>query len=421
MLEKLLGMKILFIYYDWPNYYGGPIVNARRLLPELQFRGHEIHCLIFYFGEYPPSARYLEKQGVHCHLQKYDRYTERKITVILEKNSEIQPDVFVPNISVSGWFAARWVRESGVPTIAVHRSDDSFHWAMVDEFVTGKQEWTLTGLVCVSEDLRQRVAARKPRHTKLCVIPSGVPVTEQCSLQTGPLKLVYVGRLVQQQKRILDLVDALARVMRTHYDLTATLIGDGTERQAVQQRIDHYDLKERIKVLGTLPAEDIQAFLSRFHVLVLLSDYEGTPGSVMDGMAAGLVPVCLDISGGVQELIMHEKTGLLVRDRAQSFIDAITRLANDTGLRKRLATNAREHVAKHFSLKVAADRWETLCNELVKDTNYRLPLFIPKKFSLPPVRPGLAREDHRKSSFTLRTIRALSRQFQRKQFKAISR
>ena len=40
-------MRILFIYHDRPNYYAGPIVNARRLLPGLQKSGFEVHCLIF--------------------------------------------------------------------------------------------------------------------------------------------------------------------------------------------------------------------------------------------------------------------------------------------------------------------------------------------------------------------------------------
>ena len=65
---------------------------------------------------------------------------------------------------LQGCFASRSVRESGVPTVAVHRSDDLFHWAMVDELVAGKPEWALTGLVCVSDDLQRKVAARSAAH-----------------------------------------------------------------------------------------------------------------------------------------------------------------------------------------------------------------------------------------------------------------
>jgi glycosyltransferase involved in cell wall biosynthesis len=413
-------MKILFIYYDWPGYCGGPIVNARRLLPELQRRGHEIHCLIFYSKGHSPSAGFLRKKGVQCYLRQYGQYTERQIAWILARISEIQPDVFVPNLSVAGWFASRWVRESGVPTVAVHRSDDAYHWAMVDEFVTGQREWALSGLVCVSEDLHRKVAMREPPRTKLCVIPSGVPVTSQSSSQTGPLKLVYVGRLVQEQKRILDLVDALAMTMRRHIDVTATLIGDGTERKAVLQQIDCYGLRERIEVMGAVPNEKIQAVICQSHVLVLLSDYEGTPGSVMDGMAAGLVPVSLDIEGGVQELIIHEKTGLLVKDRGRDFVDAIARLANDMRLRKRLSASAKAHVAKHFSLNMAADRWEAFCSELAMGDSLRSSVLVPKKFILPPVRPGLDREDCRMGALPIRAIRTLARPVKRKFLKAVA-
>lgn len=413
-------MKILFIYYDWPNYHGGPIVNARRLLPELHTRGHEIYCLVFYKGGHSPSSAYLENQGIQCYRQRLNRYTEKQITWILRQISAINPDVFVPNLSVAGYFAARWAKESGIATKACHRSDDPFHWAMVDEFVTGKPKWAVSGLVCVSDDLRQKVEERKPDHTKLCVIPSGVPVIKKGSLQTGPLKLVYVGRLVQKQKRVYDLVDALARIMHTNNDITASLIGDGNERKNLQAHIDRLGMKERFRIIGTVPNEKIQAELVKYHVLVLLSDYEGTPGAVMDAMAAGLVPVCLDIPGGVQELIEHEHTGLLVPDRGQGFRDAIQRLTTDRALRLQIATNARERVARNYSLKVAADRWEEFCGKLLKKMKHRSPIVIPRKITLPPLRPGLDREDRRMRPLSERAIKALVRPIKQKLLRSTS-
>lgn len=43
---------------------------------------------------------------------------------------------------------------------------------------------------------------------------------------------------------------------------------------------------------GTVPFEQLRSYLANSHVLILSSDYEGTPGAVMDAMACGLVPVC---------------------------------------------------------------------------------------------------------------------------------
>lgn len=391
-------MKIAFMAYDRPNYFGGPITNARRLLPELQRRGHEIHAMIFYDYGDSPTARYLEKQGIQCHLLARPFYTETQIKWILKQLREIQPDIFVPNIFVSGWYAARWVQQAGIPSIAAFRSDDAYHWGMIHEFVVGDSEWAVAGLVCVSDYLKQKVEVLNPQNTKLCVIPSGVPVPSQQSSQTGTaLKLVYVGRLVQQQKRINDVVEAIIRVLKLIPEATATIIGEGNQRGYLETLVNESGLSHRITFTGTIPSENLYQHLIQHHVLVLLSDYEGTPGAVMDGMACGLVPVCLDIPGGVRELVIQEKTGLLVSDRTQSFEKAIQQLCNNQQWRIKLATEARKHILQRYSLTIACDRWENLFYELLENRQPRFKIEVPKKFNLPTVRPGLDSQDYRQS------------------------
>lgn len=156
-------MKIAFMAYDKPNYYGGPITNARRLLPELQKRGHDVHAMIFFHGGDAPTARYLESKGVTCHLIRKPRYTHQEITWILEQLQQINPDVFVPNIFVSGYYAGKWTQKAGIPAIAAHRSNDEFHWQMVNEFVVGDPQWAVAGLVCVDHQLKEKVKQLNPQ------------------------------------------------------------------------------------------------------------------------------------------------------------------------------------------------------------------------------------------------------------------
>jgi hypothetical protein len=148
---------------------------------------------------------------------------------------------------------------------------------------------------------------------------------------------------------------------------------------------------------------------------VLLSDYEGTPGAVMDGMEAGLVPVCLDIGRGVAELVRHEETGLLVPDRADGFVAAVRRLAEDESLRRKLAAGARQQVERHYALSVVADRWESLWEECLQEAPPARPFRTPRKIRLPPVLPGLAREDRREPRVALRSRlrRRLGREWRR--------
>jgi glycosyltransferase involved in cell wall biosynthesis/SAM-dependent methyltransferase len=394
-------MKIAFLAYDRPGYHGGPIVNALRLLPELHRRGHAVHALIMYRHGGSPSADALATQGVHVHTHEFPVWTEDGMDWLLQTLQKINPDVFVPNLSVPGWFASRWVRAAGVPTVAAYRSDDAFHAAMVETFVLGEPQWAVSGLVCVNRAACDRLSAARPERTRLCVIPSGVPVSEVAANQHAPdgLRLVYVGRLVKEQKRILDVVDALANALKVLPDATATLVGHGgnrTDEQAVDCRIRELGMDHRIRRIGIVEPDRLHELLVSFQLLVLLSDYEGTPGSVMDGMACGLVPVCLDIPGGVRELVRHEETGLLVKDRGASFVEAILRLAGDVQLRQRLATAAREHVRQGYSLSVAADRWEGFFTDLLAEAGLRSPIDLPRRYHLPPVTAGLAREDPRR-------------------------
>lgn len=387
-------MKIAFMAYDKPNYFGGPTTNARRLLPALKQRGHDVHAMIFYHHD-APTARYLQTQGISCHTLERPPYTEAQITWILRTLQHIQPDIFVPNIFVSGWYAARWVQQAGIPAIAAHRSDDPYHWAMVKTFVTGPAEWAMAGLVCVSRSLQTAVAAQHPAHTQLCTIPSGVPIPPQPSPQTAPMSLVYVGRLVQPQKRIHDTLTVLIRAAHRLPHLTAHIIGDGPERPHLHRRIAAANLAHRIHLRGPIPSHQLQAELVHHSALLLLSDYEGTPGAVMDAMACGLVPICLDIGGGTAELVRPGHTGLLVPNRQHSVDAAIDSLYHDPTLRATLARQSRAHIMNYYSVQDAAQRWEAFCQQLVQNALPRQPIQRPARYNLPPVVGPLAPQDQR--------------------------
>jgi hypothetical protein len=77
-------------------------------------------------------------------------FTERHVQWILDRVVEDPPDVFVPNLMVPAFYAGRWVRQAGIPTVGVLHSDDCFHRGIVSEFVCGSNAYRLSALVCVS-------------------------------------------------------------------------------------------------------------------------------------------------------------------------------------------------------------------------------------------------------------------------------
>lgn len=411
-----MTMRIAYALFDQPNYCGGPTVNARRLLPELAGRGHTIDALVLERDGGGGAATELRKQGVACCTLEMPPTAEPAVRWFLAQLRETQPDVFIPNVLSSAAYAARWAREAGVPTAFWHVSDDEFNWAMADAFACGDPAWTVSGAVCISQELTQRLKSRGP-GCPVTTIAHGSPVSRYVADQSGPLRLAYSGRFTVEQKQIREVSAAIGRTLRRDADASADLLGDGPEWTAVRDAFANSPEGRRVTMPGVVPPKDLYARLARSQALVLLSDYEGLPGAVIDAMMCGLVPVCLRCPGGLTELVEHEQTGLLVENRDGEFDAAIDRLRSDEALRRRLAANAREHAAARYSVAAVADAWEAFLGRLLAQAAPRRAIDMPARLDLPPPPPGLAREDVRQGNWMqeawrwgMRSARAWSRQ-----------
>lgn len=392
-------MKLTFLVHDRANYRGGPIVNMRRLLPRLVARGHQI-CILGLAGKASPTLDWLTAQhGIPVQkLPAELRFTHHRVKWVLKSLRANRPDVFVPNCFTSGLFAASWARQSGIPTLGYFRSNDPFCWAMAEEFIYGRDEWALSGVASVSRGLMAELIRRSDHrsHVKFCFLPSGVPLPDLIADQnrTG-LNVCYIGRFEEQQKRFRDTAKAILRNVTAGNCLHAGFFGEGRETGWLQAEIARRNLGDRATIHGSVPPEELQQALANYHVSVLLSEYEGTPGAVMDAMATGLVPITMRLADGTSELVTDGLTGLQCDDRENSFDDCLRRLAADTPLRLRLAENARRRVSEQYSIERTVVDFESFVQELVEQRGPQSELRIPRRIILPPVREELSREDRR--------------------------
>jgi glycosyltransferase involved in cell wall biosynthesis len=141
-----------------------------------------------------------------------------------------------------------------------------------------------------------------------------------------------------------------------------------------------------------VPNAEMPSRLARFHAVALLSDYEGLPIAILEAMACGVVPICLDVRSGVPELIEDGVTGFRVHDRDEGFVAAVSRLAGDRALWGRMRLACRERIEARYTLAREADTWAALLGELAsrrRSTALRAPLVVP----LPSLAPELAQQD----------------------------
>jgi glycosyltransferase involved in cell wall biosynthesis len=154
-----------------------------------------------------------------------------------------------------------------------------------------------------------------------------------------PGRVVSIARLAPQKRP-----DLLVRAFRRVEDAELLLVGDGPLRPEIERLVLRLGLGERVRVLGN--RSDVPALLAEAACVVLASDYEGCPLTVLEAMAAG-VPVVATRVGGVPELIDDGRTGLLVEPGDESALAAA--IGRALAARDGLGVAAREEAHRRFS------------------------------------------------------------------------
>jgi colanic acid/amylovoran biosynthesis glycosyltransferase len=358
-------MKVSFTTFDAPDFVGGPNSWLRRVVPRLQDGGWNVDVR-FYIERGPaetcPCYRALTAIGIPCRAMSSHEPMFEQVRWLLRGLAESPPDVFVINLGGAGYLATRWIRRAGIPSIGILHSDDALYRRIFDEFVTGPAGNCLTDVVCVSDFLLRSadgVATSTGRH----LIPYGVPIPDR---SVGPgrdtVRLIYVGRLIEEQKRISTVTKALCRAVREVPGTEAIIYGNGPDRDKVERYLAAEGMGDVVQLGGQVDNASIQDVMLQADILVLLSDYEGLPIALLEAMACGLVPVCRRIRSGVEQLVEHGTSGFLVDDGGDQFVDAIRTLAENPGLRSRMSTAAKRAVASQYSEERNAEHWLELLN-----------------------------------------------------------
>jgi colanic acid/amylovoran biosynthesis glycosyltransferase len=394
-----MGKKITFCTYDAP-YFHGPNTWLKRLLPELSRHGFSIEVLVFFEGDLNECAtnRFFVGMGFNVKNFEFKSTAEKKIRWILETLSADPPDIFVPNMIVHALFAAAWIKKAGIETIGLLHSDDKFYDGMIKEFVSGTEKFKLTAVVSCSKYLFNKVSSKHTSDVILKCIPYGVPIDNipQTNFQESNLKLIYIGRLVEEQKRISKVIKAMCRAANEIDGVEAVIYGHGDVSKTTTL-IKKHSANNKVKYCGSVSNAEVFNTLASAHVFVLLSDYEGLPQTLLEAMACGLVPVCSFMKSGIPELIINNETGIIVKNRSSDFVDAIKKLKENPALLHELSENAKDKVSD-YSSNACTVSWINLLNELLLKNIPRRRIEIPAKISLPKPHRYLKREDIRNLS-----------------------
>jgi glycosyltransferase involved in cell wall biosynthesis len=162
-------------------------------------------------------------------------------------------------------------------------------------------------------------------------------------------RLLTVGRLASV-KGVPVLLDAVKTLLKSHPKLTLTVVGDGPERKAFEQRAAGLGIDNHVKFVGYQSQTQVRQRLSETDLFVLPSFAEGVPVVLMEAMAAG-VPVVATRIAGIAELVDDNQSGRLVPPgNGEALTHAIDALLNDPGTRNALGQAGRRKVQAEFNI-----------------------------------------------------------------------
>jgi glycosyltransferase involved in cell wall biosynthesis len=224
-------------------------------------------------------------------------------------------------------------------------------------------------LLAVGTKVRQDLLKEKiGKEQNFSVMPPGLEIGEllptelarkNLGLSEFSLQCGFIGRVtaIKRPDRFLDVV---AEVKRRNIDLEFFIAGDGDLFEYCRDRIARESLP--VSLLGW--QTDIENVLSAADFLILTSDNEGTPLSLIQAGMAGLPVVSTNV-GSISEVVVCDETGLLVNTDVYQLVDAIEKLASSVELRQKLGENAKKFTMKNFGVKRLVSNHEELYKSIL--------------------------------------------------------
>jgi len=364
-------MRVLFWSETfWPRI-GGVENLAARLLPALRARGHEFAVVTWENIAHPDQISY---EGIPVYrVPFFLRSNHDSLGPVLEYRRQILElkKRFAPalvhvnsygrsvlfHLSTANAYAAPVLLTlHQVPTEETVARDSLF------SHLLRTADWVNTCSDAVLASVRQLVpetVARSSAIQNAMEAPNHMPQP----LRFDPPRLLCVGRLVPE-KGFDEAVTAFATVVDQFPTARLTIAGDGPERQNLTKQIIELGLSGSIEFTGNLAPDKVLHLIDQATLVLVPSRSEGF-GLV--ALEAGMMgrPVVATRVGGLPEVVLHRKTGLLVEQQEpEGLADAIRFLLSQPQAATAFGKAARQRVQEVFSFEHYVDAYDDLYQRL---------------------------------------------------------
>lgn len=231
-------------------------------------------------------------------------------------------------------------------------------------------------ITAVSASLKQLlISLLKVNEEKIFVFPMPVDTKKFYPLevkQPRQGKILSIGRLIQRKGHDY-LLKACSQLKENGIRFKLTIIGSGPEKDNLMELAKSLGLEEYLTIIDNLPQSELNFYYNSNDFLVLASivdwkkEEEGLGLVFLEAMACKL-PVIGTETGGIVDVVIHEKTGLLVPQKNVSALaSAMKRYLLDEELKTRIAEEGYRFVLSNFTPQATAQKLAVIYDKLDRD------------------------------------------------------
>ncbi len=315
-------MRILQIIQK--KQYRGAEIFACQLSNHLIKFGHQVEVVSIYDGD---ALLPFKNKIPTLSSQDYNRYLDlqgwKKLANII---GEFKPDIIQANAADTLKYTvlSKLIFKWKTPIIYRNASIPSYYIkSYFSKFINKLFLRQVDFIISVSYESRKDLNKLYP-FTKLksSVIPIGIEIEQKydpISFSKKNKNIIHIGSFTREKNHD-ELIDIFYNSLKENSSLILHLIGEGPLRTKIENKIELYEIKQKVKLYGGI--SDPPSFISQADLLILPSIIEGLPAVLLEAMYYKIPIVAYNV-GGISQIISNETGSLIDKNDPEAFTKSI--------------------------------------------------------------------------------------------------
>jgi glycosyltransferase involved in cell wall biosynthesis len=195
---------------------------------------------------------------------------------------------------------------------------------------------------------------------ELSKLPSRKTALHGLNLESKFRYIVWLGRIVKI-KRPDRIIELARQLQHSHSDVRILVVGDGPLRKDTEST----SRRENLPVVFTGWLVNVENVLAASEFMILTSDNEGTPVSLIQAQLAAIPAVATNV-GSVSEIVVHDKSGFVAPiNNFDKFIDYVKVLLNQPEYALKMGQNGQTRATVLFSVRKLVEEHERIYQKLL--------------------------------------------------------